>query len=69
MKNITIENLLSVCGGMLHCADSSVDKKKEAAGVAIDSRLVEKDYIFIATKGERVDGHDYIASAFEKGAM
>lgn len=69
MKNITIENLLSVCGGMLHCADSSIDKKKEAAGVAIDSRLVEKDYIFIATKGERVDGHDYIASAFEKGVL
>lgn len=69
MKNITIENLLEICGGMLHCADSSVEKNKEATGVVIDSRLVEKDNLFIATKGERVDGHDYIASAFEKGAL
>ena len=69
MKNITIENLLKVCGGMLHCADSSIDRNKEATGVCIDSRLVEKDNLFIATKGERVDGHDYISSAFEKGAL
>ena len=69
MKNINIENLVRICQGMLTATDANIDKKKEAAGVCIDPRLVEKDYVFIATKGERVDGHDYIASAFEKGAM
>ena len=69
MRNINIENLVRICKGMLTAADANIDKKKEAAGVCIDSRLVEKDYVFIATKGERVDGHDYIASAFETGAM
>ena len=41
----------------------------EVKGIVIDSRLVKKDYLFIATKGERVDGHDYIESAISKGAM
>ncbi len=36
--------------------------------VVIDSREVTKGGIFIALKGERTDGHSYIATAFENGA-
>lgn len=35
---------------------------------AIDSRQVIPAGIFIALPGERVDGHDYVASAFQRGA-
>ena len=35
----------------------------------IDSRLVEKDYLFIPVRGEKVDGHSFIPSVFEKGAL
>ena len=42
---------------------------KCAAGVVLDSRKVEKDFIFIATKGERVDGHDFIPQVMKKGAL
>ena len=42
---------------------------KCAAGVVLDSRKVEKAFIFIATKGERVDGHDFIPQVMEKGAL
>lgn len=66
MKDMTLRNLAEVCGGEYIGQPQLLDK--EIAGVVIDSRLVEKDYAFIAVQGERVDGHDYINAAFEKGA-
>lgn len=67
MKNLTLENIAKACHGTYYGAES--DKAKEAAGVVIDSRKVEKDYVFIATKGERADGHSFIPQVFEKGAL
>jgi UDP-N-acetylmuramoyl-tripeptide--D-alanyl-D-alanine ligase len=40
----------------------------EIAGVAVDSRRIEPGNLFVALKGERVDGHDYLAAAKERGA-
>lgn len=37
-------------------------------GVCIDTRELKKGDLFIAIRGERVDGHDLIDQAFEKGA-
>lgn len=37
-------------------------------GIAYDSRLVEKDFLFVAVKGFRVDGHDYIKDVLSRGA-
>jgi UDP-N-acetylmuramoyl-L-alanyl-D-glutamate--2,6-diaminopimelate ligase len=37
-------------------------------GIAIDSRLVQKDYVFIAIKGEKNNGHHFISKAIELGA-
>ncbi|GAB2587639.1 UDP-N-acetylmuramoyl-tripeptide--D-alanyl-D-alanine ligase [Dyella jejuensis] len=37
-------------------------------GVAIDSRKVKPGDLFVAFKGERVDGHDYLADAKARGA-
>ena len=67
MKNMTLMVIAESCNGMLHQAGA--DLKKCAAGVVLDSRKVEKDFIFIATKGERVDGHDFIPQVMEKGAL
>ena len=39
-----------------------------ASGVAIDSRQVERGDLFIALSGTRVDGHDFVADAFSRGA-
>ena len=38
-------------------------------GIVDDSRLVQKDYIFVATKGYNVDHYDYIDSAINNGAV
>jgi UDP-N-acetylmuramoyl-tripeptide--D-alanyl-D-alanine ligase len=66
MKNMTLTQIASACNGRLYMENSGVDK--EIAGVVIDSRLIAPGYLFIATVGERVDGHNFIPSAFEKGA-
>lgn len=41
----------------------------EAAGVEMDSRDVKPGDVFVALKGEAMDGHRFIAQAFEKGAV
>ena len=44
------------------------NKDRFLAGLAFDSRKVEKNFLFVATRGTLVDGHDYISIAIEKGA-
>ena len=41
----------------------------EVSGIAYDSRKVKQGDIFIAMKGEKVDGHDFIDDAIKKGAV
>src|SRR6266446_4059425 len=36
--------------------------------IAYDSRRVQKNGLFVALRGEKVDGHDFIGQAIEKGA-
>ena len=38
------------------------------SGVSIDSRTLKHGDLFFAIKGERMDGHKFIAGAFDKGA-
>ncbi|MBQ8280129.1 MAG: UDP-N-acetylmuramoyl-tripeptide--D-alanyl-D-alanine ligase [Roseburia sp.] len=67
MKNMTLANIAAACGGTYYGTEA--DKTKEIAGAVIDNRLIEKDYLFIAIKGARVDGHSFIPAAFEAGAL
>jgi UDP-N-acetylmuramoyl-tripeptide--D-alanyl-D-alanine ligase len=39
-----------------------------ASGYSIDSRTVAPGELFFAVRGERLDGHDFVAAAFERGA-
>lgn len=66
MKNMTIGNIAQACKGKL-CGDNGNDA--EAVCVVIDSRKIEEGGVFIAMKGERVDGHDFIPQVAEKGAL
>jgi len=40
----------------------------QATGIGLDSRNVQPGDLFVALKGEKVDGHDYVAQALAKGA-
>lgn len=68
MKNLTLENIAKACNGKLFLVNGD-DAEKEAASIIIDSRKCEKDCVFVATKGERVDGHSFINGVWENGAL
>jgi UDP-N-acetylmuramoyl-L-alanyl-D-glutamate--2,6-diaminopimelate ligase len=44
------------------------DPNRAVAGLAYDSRQVEKDFVFFAVPGTRTDGHEFIGDALERGA-
>ena len=67
MRNLTVENIAKAVGGSYFGPEALLHK--EIAGVTLDSRKVEKDFLFVPVKGERVDGNTFIESAYEKGAM
>ena len=45
------------------------DPKAVAAGYSIDSRTIRPGELFFAVKGEKMDGHDFVGQALEKGAV
>lgn len=63
--NITVTQAARICGGRLMGENFN---NREIGRVVIDSRAVMPGDLFAAYKGEKVDGHDYIAAALEKGA-
>ena len=65
MRGMTIEKACAVCGGR-YCGEG--DLSAELGRVVIDSREVVPGDLFLAYKGERVDGHDYISAALDRGA-
>ena len=67
MKNLTLEKIVSACKGVYH--GNPQDLEREVTGVVLDSRKVEKEFCFVATRGERVDGHSFIADVFAKGVL
>ncbi len=65
MKDMTLIRAARACGGKL-CGEYREDT--ELGKIVIDSRAVEPGDLFVAYKGERADGHDFIAAAFDRGA-
>ena len=64
MTGMTLKAIAKACNGVLYGDNGN---EKEVLGVELDSRKLQEGYLFIATKGERVDGHSFIPQAFEKG--
>ncbi len=67
MKHMTLRAICAACDGTYYGPTDNLSK--EAAGITIDSRKVENNWLFGATVGERVDGHSFIESCYEKGAL
>lgn len=47
----------------------SGDPEQEIQGLAYDSRQVKPEYLFVALKGHRQNGHDYLQNAVQNGAV
>ena len=67
MKNLTLENLTRVCGGVCYGGEDSIHK--EVTAITTDSRTVEPGCLFVPIVGNRVDGHDFISDVIKKGAL
>lgn len=67
MKNMTLREITKACGGTYF--GDSASAEKEVSSVVIDSRKVEKDSLFVAIRGARVDGHTFIPKTIEAGAL
>jgi UDP-N-acetylmuramoyl-tripeptide--D-alanyl-D-alanine ligase len=50
-------------------ATGQYDGRAVAQGYSIDSRTVQPGELFFAVKGERLDGHDFVAQALSRGAI
>src|SRR6202049_4337512 len=50
-------------------ATGEFDHKAIAQAYSIDSRTIQPGELFFAVKGERMDGHDVVQQALEKGAV
>lgn len=64
MRGISVKKAAELVGGTLVGGAG----EQEILGVVIDSRNVEEGFAFAALSGERVDGHSFVAKAFEMGA-
>jgi UDP-N-acetylmuramoyl-tripeptide--D-alanyl-D-alanine ligase len=49
-------------------AAGEFDREAVAQGYSIDSRTIQPGELFFAVQGERMDGHDFVSQALEKGA-
>ena len=67
MKNMSLEKIAQACGGVYHGSEEM--KQSIVESITTDSRQAAKGCLFVAIPGERVDGHDFIPSVFEKGAL
>lgn len=66
MLNFTVKDALKVCGGV---PQGQLPLDAPIGEVVIDSRVVKAGDMFVAYRGEKVDGHDYISVALDKGAV
>ena len=67
MKNMSLKEIALAVDGQYFGDDASLAQC--VTGVTIDSRKVEAGCLFVAIKGERVDGHTFIPAVMEKGAL
>ena len=59
---MTFSAAAELTGGTLHGMDGVF------SGVRIDSRAVQRGELFVAIRGDRLDGHDFVADAADRGA-
>lgn len=67
MRHFTLKQFTDACRGTYFGPEELLNK--ELHGVVIDSRLVQEDYLFVATVGERADGHRFIPDVYARGAL
>ena len=63
-NQISFGTLARMCGGELH---QGALGEVSVRSICTDSREADSETAFVALRGERVDGHDFIGAALERG--
>lgn len=67
MKPFVLRDAVEACGGRYVGPEAGLDS--EVTFVTSDSRTAGPGALFVAFKGERVDGHTFMADCLKKGAV
>ncbi|MCG3138184.1 MAG: UDP-N-acetylmuramoyl-tripeptide--D-alanyl-D-alanine ligase [Phycisphaerae bacterium] len=65
MKPLTITEIISAIDGRVLCPI----RPCSISGISTDSRQVRSGDLFVAIRGERFDGHDFVETALQQGAL
>ena len=66
---VTIKQLLAALRGYVEILEQRGDASSLVHAITDDSRAVARGSLFVAVKGERVDGHGFIDQAIKAGAV
>ncbi|KUG26283.1 udp-n-acetylmuramoylalanyl-d-glutamyl-2,6- diaminopimelate--d-alanyl-d-alanine ligase [hydrocarbon metagenome] len=61
---ITLEDIFNLANSVIY----NPDRFKPVKNISIDSRTIKKGSLFVAIKGDKTDGHNYVKDAVNKGA-
>lgn len=70
--NLSVGEIAGACGGRLvlqGAGSRTISEETLVDSVVLDSRKVTAGGVFVATVGERVDGHQFIPQVFAAGAV
>ncbi|MCD8240904.1 MAG: Mur ligase domain-containing protein, partial [Lachnospiraceae bacterium] len=67
MKHFTLRQFAGACHAQYFGPEETL--AQEIRGVVQDNRRIEPGFLFVAIRGEHVDGHRFIPDAYEKGAI
>ena len=67
MKAITIKEILDSCNGNFIGAEENLNTK--VTSIVTDSRQAKENSMFVAIKGEKVDGHKFVPMTYSQGAV
>ncbi len=67
MKPFTLQEIAAACGGQF--VGTKEQKTQCITSVERDSRQIKDGSLFLAIKGARVDGHDFIETCYDAGAI
>ena len=65
---MTLVELIEASDAQISVLERQGDLRVAITDVTDDSRQVKPGSLFVAVKGERVDGHEYVQAAVKSGA-
>jgi UDP-N-acetylmuramoyl-tripeptide--D-alanyl-D-alanine ligase len=68
VKALSLSVVSQACEGTLNAAAEDLGADSLVQGFGVDSRTIRPGEVFVAIKGDRVDGHDFAADVLAAGA-